>query len=397
MSHFLPIHFYLWPWLLSTLVLLSGVMPAVGAATTMEASVTPSSLPLNPEPDTLRMPSSDRLPPSEAAAPTPLPSTDRPGPYVDPASAYPLEGYGLTVGDIVFVTVVNVPDYSGTFQVLPDGSLNLPVLGRVPVWGLTLTATEQAIAAGYAQADILVQPKITVSLTQISPLRIAIIGEVNRPGLYTVPPDQGRLPTVAIALDTAGGITQHTDLRHIQVRRIQANNHQEQVFTVSLWDVLTQGDRNQDLPLRDGDTILVPAATGIDVATATELATSTFSPATVRVNIVGEITQPGVMEVPPDTPLNQALLLAGGFTPRSRSNDVELLRLNPDGTVSKRAIAIDLNNATNDATNPILQDRDVILVGKSFSADVSDRLGSILQPLTGAFSLFNLFLPFFVL
>jgi polysaccharide export outer membrane protein len=307
---------------------------------------------------------------------------------------YPLDSYRLTVGDIIYVIVANVPDYSGTFQVLPDGSLNLPVLGRVEAWGKTLTEVEQAITTAYATAEILVEPRITVTLSQLSPLRIAVIGEVTHPGAYSLSPDQGRLPTVAIALDAAGGITQHTDLRSIEVRRVNPDNRREETITISLWNLLTQGDRSQDIPLRDGDTIVVPQAESVSIPTARELAGSTFSAGAIRVNIVGEIASPGVMEVPPDTSVTEALLLAGSFTPRSRQVDVDLLRLNPDGTVTQRTLPVDFATDINNDTNPLLQDRDVILVGKNWSASVGDSIGTVTQPLSGAFSLFNLFLPF---
>ncbi|WP_225886905.1 polysaccharide biosynthesis/export family protein [Nodosilinea nodulosa] len=335
-------------------------------------------------------------------APQPMfPSVSPPGPALRPAApagplVYPLADYRLTVGDILYVIVANVPDYSGTFQVLPDGSLNLPVLGRVEVWGKTLPQVEQAITQAYAAAEILVEPRITVTMSQLSPLRVVVIGEVTHPGAYSLDPNQGRLPTVAIALDAAGGITQHTDLRSIQVRRVSADNQREETIAVSLWDLLTQGDRSQDIALRDGDTIVVPQADPT-IPTARELASSTFSAGAIRVNIVGEIAKPGVMEVPPDTSVTEALLLAGSFTPRSRRVDVQLLRLNLDGTVTQRSLPVDFASAINDETNPLLQDRDVILVGRNWSAAIGDSIGTVLQPLGAASSLLNLFLPFLLL
>jgi polysaccharide biosynthesis/export protein len=341
--------------------------------------------------------SMDQVVPRVSPSPSSLtPAQPLPSLPLEP-NLYPLRDYRLTVGDIVYVTVVNVPDYSGTFQVLPDGSLNLPVLGRVYAWGQTLAELEQGIATAYAEAQILVEPVITVSLSQLSPLRVVVVGEVSQPGVYTLAPDQGRLPTVAIALDAAGGITQHTDLRSIEVRRISPDNQREERITVSLWQLLTEGDRSQDVALRDGDTIVVPEATGIPIATARELANSTFSAGTIRINVVGEITQPGVIEVPADTSVSEALLLAGSFTNRSRRVDVQLLRLNPDGTVTQRSLPVDFASAINDETNPLLQDRDVILIGRNWSASVGDTLGTVLQPLSGAFSLINLFLPFLLL
>ncbi len=370
-----PLHRLYLPLCSSLLLLFSFAHPTY-AVTMGEA--TPQSQPFSPT-NTLpgRMPSPFQAKPD--------------GPPI-----YPLDDYRLTVGDIIYVTVANVPDYSGTFQVMPDGSLNLPVLGRVNAWGKTLTEVEQDITTAYATAEILVEPRITVTLSQLSPLRIVVIGEVTHPGAYSLAPEQGRLPTVAMALDTAGGITQHTDLRSIEVRRVNPDNRQEETLTVSLWDLLTEGDRSQDLPLRDGDTIVVPQADTVSIPTARELADSTFSAGAIRVNVVGEIASPGVMEVPPDTSVTEALLLAGSFTPRSRRVDVQLLRLNPDGTVTQRSLPVDFSSDINNETNPLLQDRDVILVGKNWSASVGDSIGTVLQPLSGAFSLFNLFLPFLV-
>lgn len=329
----------------------------------------------------------------------PLPTPHGPAPFPfspDPFSPalYPLDAYRLTVGDIVYVIVANVPDYSGTAQVLPDGSLNLPVLGRVDAWGKTLSEVAQTITQGYTIQGLLVEPRVTVTLSQISPVRVVITGEVSRPGAYTLEPSQGRLPTVAVALDAAGGITQRTDLRAIQVRRVAPNNREAETLTVSLWDLLVQGDGNQDISLRDGDTIVVPRSEGVSVATVRQLTASTFAGSGVQVNLVGEIARPGVMEVPPDTPLSEALLLAGSFTPRSRQVDVQLLRLNPDGTISQRTLPVDFAAPIDPETNPLLEDRDVIIVGRNFSASVGDTIGSVLQPLSGAFSLFNLFLPF---
>ncbi len=370
------LHWFGLPLYGSLLVLYGFTLPAQAIAM---GEATAQSQPLYPD-NTLPNPMPPLLP------------TDLDGPPV-----YPLDDYHLTVGDIIYVIVANVPDYSGTFQVMPDGSLNLPVLGRVEAWGKTLTDVEQAITEGYTTAQILVEPRITVTLSQISPLRIAVIGEVTRPGAYSLSPEQGKLPTVAIALDAAGGITQRTDLRAIQVRRVSPNNRLEETITVSLWDVLTQGDRNQNITLRDGDTIVVTQAAPIAIADAREMARSTFSSGQIRVNLVGEIASPGVMEVPPDTSVSEALLLAGNFTNRSRQVDVQLLRLNPDGTVTQRTLPVDFASAINEETNPLLQDRDVILVGRNWSASLSDSIGTVLQPLTGASSLFNLFLPFLLL
>ena len=366
---------------------------------TVEPQSAPGSPDANEQPHT--HPSEEQLlpsgiPPTEQLLPPGSMSEDLLSPdqpIITEPTLYPLDDYRLTVGDIIYVIVTNIPDYSGTFQVMPDGSLTLPVLDPVMVWGKTLAETEEAIAQAYEISEVLVEPSISVTISQISPLRVAILGEVSRPGSYTLSPYQGKLPTLSEALSTAGGITQRTDIQSIEVRRIRPDNREADIISISLWDVLAQGDLNQDIPLRDGDVILVPEAEPIPIPTARELASSSYSSGTIQINIVGEVNAPGIMEVPADTPLTEALLLAGNLNRRSR-NKVQILRLNPDGTVTHRDVPVDIHSDINHETNPILQDRDVVLVGKNWSASLIETVDGILQPFNAVTSVLNLFLPF---
>jgi polysaccharide export outer membrane protein len=419
------------------------------------------------------------------------------------------DGYVLGVGDRLRLDIFNVPEYSGEFQVLVDGSLNLPVIGMVAVQGMTLEQASDTVATRFAA--ILQRPIVTLSLLEARPITIAIAGEVNHPGSYTLTAEQihgtpsltqavqlaggirqsadirqiqirrlrprtmggeqvltvnlqellqaanlqqdvllrdgdtiliptatsvnldeaqrlananfaasqsepipiavvgevnrpgpytltaiasesnsaMQIPTVTQAIQTAGGITLSADIRKIQVRRTVFSG-EEQVIEVDFWQLLQAGDRSQDLPLQAGDTIVVPAATALSPSEITELASASFSADVMTVNVVGEVARPGAVELPPNTPLNQALLAAGGFNNRARRGTVQLIRLNPDGTVSRRSIAIDFAEGVDADHNPPLRPNDTIVVGRSSLAGISDTLGTILSPLTGVFSLFRL-------
>ena len=240
-----------------------------------------------------------------------------------------------------------------------------------------------------AQANQLAATNIAADKTQ--PLSVAIVGEVLRPGPYTIKADEkGSLPTLTKAIQTAGGITQTADIRQIQLRR-PTRNGTEQIFNLNLWQLLQAGDLRQDMALQQGDTIVIPTATALNPAEATQLAAASFSPNIIKVNVVGEVTKPGIVEVAPNTPLNQALLAAGGFNNRARKATVDLIRLNPDGTVYKRSLDVDFAKGINDKNNPSLRQNDVIVVGRSGLTQVSDTLGNILSPIGGIFSLFNFF------
>lgn len=424
--------------------------------------------------------------------------------------------YTLGAGDRVRVEVFRVSQFSGEFQVLADGSLNLPQIGNVQVKGLTLQEASQVISERYSQ--ILRYPVVSLNVSTPRPVQVGILGEVNRPGAYTLV-ETGQVPTVARALRQAGGITQMADLRQIQVRRPRGGG--EQVITVNLWDFLQTGDSGQDITLRGGDsifvptlqqtnlaesiqlastsfsadrsqslnvavvgevyrpgphtvtasartgaagetgqaagaggvetpptitraiqiaggikpqadirqiqvrrltksgteqtiaidlwkllkegdvsqdlflqdrdTIVVPTATTISPTESIQIATASFSPDSIRVNIVGEVKQPGVVRISPNTPLNQAVLAAGGFTTRARTKSVELIRLNPNGTITKRDIAVNFNNQLNDETNPPLYNDDIIIVNRSALTTFSDSLGVALTPINSFLSLFSIY------
>jgi polysaccharide biosynthesis/export protein len=112
----------------------------------------------------------------------------------------------------------------------------------------------------------------------------------------------------------------------------------------------------------------------------------------VNVQVVGEVVNPGAIAMPTRSSLNQAILAAGGFTnSRARTSTVDLVRLNPDGTVNQRSLKVDFAAAPNEETNPILRADDVVMVRRSNVARASDGLGVILNPLGGVLNLLRLF------
>lgn len=215
------------------------------------------------------------------------------------------------------------------------------------------------------------------SAEKVQPLNITVIGEVYRPGTHTVEssvtvplagnPGQARdsfnqasiFPTLTRALQSAGGIKSMANIRAIQVRRITQNGT-EQTLNVDLWALLKDGDQKQDLILQDRDTIVVPVVTSRDRVEASTIASSTFSPDRIRVNVIGEIERPGLLELPPNVPLTRAIVAAGGFNRRADRKTVEFIRLNSDGSILKRDVPVNFAAAIDDESNPTLQNEDVM-------------------------------------
>jgi polysaccharide export outer membrane protein len=228
-----------------------------------------------------------------------------------------------------------------------------------------------------------------------APRTVAVIGEVYRPGSYLVTTGGTEggagLPNVSRAIQLAGGITSQADIRNIKLRR-PTRTGTEQTVDINLWQLLQSGDVNQDVIVQDGDTIVIPTATEISPAEATQLATTTLSPAKIQVGVVGEVKRPGPVDLQPNSSLNQALLAAGGFNDaRARKGVVELVRLNPNGSVTKREVKVDLSQGINEQTNPILRNNDVVLVNRSTLARTGDGLNIIAGPLGIVVNLLRLF------
>lgn len=335
---------------------------------------------------------------NETVAPEPpMPAVLAP----EPAASFP-EAYTLGPGDRIRIDIFNIPEFSGpengVHEVLVDGTLALPMVGIVDVEGLTLTEAQAALTASYAPL-LTRPPQLTVTLLSARPVRVVVAGEVNRPGTYTIELESeagggssaGRQwPSLTQVIQEAGGITQQANIKDIQVRRQQLQG--DAVITTSLWDLIRTGDISQDIRLRDGDTIVVPKAVAISPEESVAVSSANFSPAEMPVQVVGEVASPGGVTLPANATLNQAILAAGGFeSSRAQTSTVQLVRLNPDGSVDQRTVEVNLAASANDTTNPILRPNDVVIVDRNFAAATGDTLGLFLRPLTPLAAVLRLF------
>jgi polysaccharide biosynthesis/export protein len=276
--------------------------------------------------------------------------------------------------------------------------------GRLPQ-DITLRDGDTIVVPTAARLNLAQARNLTANSFAADPTRprtVAIIGEVTRPGSYLV--TQGEtggqqngqqtitgLPTLSRALALAGGITPQANIREVIIRR-PTRTGTEQLITADLGKLITSGDINQDIIVQDGDTIFFPTATETNAAEAIQLANTTLSPATIQVGVVGEVKKPGPVDIKSNSSLNQALLAAGGFNDaRASSKAVDLIRLNPNGSVTKRQVKVDLAAGINEDTNPILRNNDVVVVGRSNIATVADPVNTIAGPFGTILSILRFF------
>ncbi len=158
--------------------------------------------------------------------------------------------YRLSHKDLLRVDVFQEPDLIKDARVANDGTITLPLVGKVPVRGRTLVEAQQLITELYNK-DYLVNPQITILILEYAERRVEVFGQVNRPGPVLIPPEESMTLTEAIA--AAGGMNRLADEKKVILTRTLSNGKTE-VFRFNFRDILR--DPNiKDPEVRDGDKI----------------------------------------------------------------------------------------------------------------------------------------------
>jgi polysaccharide export outer membrane protein len=327
---------------------------------------------------------------------------------IDPA-LYQQDAYILGPGDRVQLTLFDpgAKDLSGTFDILNDGSASFALLGSVVLSGLTLNQAQIWLQSLYARH--LNRPDLNVSVVSPRPLQVSVAGEVVSPGLYTLtrletaqveglaagagggPVQLSGLPTVVTAIQKAGGLTLNANLADVRLqRRIPGDASQVRETELNLISLLRSGDKAQNPFLFDGDTIVIGSAPAPDQEVM-ELAAANLSPQQISVTVVGEVVSPGRLSLAANTPVVQAVLSAGGPRNfRGKRSDVELVRINRNGSATRQLITIDYSQGVSGLRNPPLRDGDTVVVNRSNYALATDALGAVATPITGLVNIWGL-------
>jgi len=309
--------------------------------------------------------------------------------------------YLLGPGDRLDLKLFDAPELSGPVDVLNDGSAALPLIGSVRLTGLSIGQATSWLTALYRRQ--LLRPQLLLKVITPRPIRVALVGEVERPGLYSLTTSEtsqteggpsnsiSGLPTVVDALQKAGGITLNANLREVTLqRRLAGEPVRFKQATLNLLELLLRGDQLQNPYLFDGDTIRVGRASQ-PVAEALEVAAANFSPKQITVNVVGEVVKPGTVELMANTPLVQAVMAAGGPNSwRASKGNVELVRINRNGTATRERFTLNLSQGASNQRNPPLRDGDTVIVNRTGLAVASDTINAIGQPLTSVANVFAL-------
>ena len=217
--------------------------------------------------------------------------------------------YIVGPGDEFTVTLWGLVE--GIYKLVVDrnGEVVLPKAGVVPVAGLRYSDLKSAIHRQLAKyyKDF----NLSVSMGRLRSIRIYVVGEVMKPGSYTV----SSLSTAYNALFAAGGPTKRGTLRDIQIIR-----NGKVISRMDLYDFLLKGDKSQDAKLMHEDTILVPLIGPL-------------------VGLSGNVMRPAIYEIKDSALLKDAVDLAGGIRPMGFLQRVQVERI----VAHEKKIVVDLD------------------------------------------------------
>jgi len=172
----------------------------------------------------------------------PSPSTTLPATQAGPS-------YVIGPTDTLAISVWKEPELTESLPVRADGMISLPLLNDVKAAGLTpmeLSSTLTDRLKKYID-----DPRVTVAVTAMNSQRIYITGEVLHPGAMSLTPNMTVLQALA-----SSGFTQFASQKGIYVLRNEQGGQKK--MPVNYKKLVKGQDSAQNIPLRPGDTIVVP-------------------------------------------------------------------------------------------------------------------------------------------
>jgi polysaccharide export outer membrane protein len=237
--------------------------------------------------------------------------------------------YLLAPGDILKITVFKNADLSLDVRVSESGAIGYPLIGLVPLKGLTLPAAEAKIAQMLRDGGFVVNPQVNILLTTGFGNLVSVIGEVNHSGRYSTDVAGGH---VSGMLAAAGGVAP-TGGETVTVSGIRSGKPFRR--DVDIVKMASTGNQADDIELYGGDTLYVTRAP--------------------MFYIYGQVQKPGQYRLERGMTVIQALATGGGVTGKGTQRGIVRHRRDPSGKVKEEGVSMDTD----------VQDQDVIYVKES--------------------------------
>lgn len=229
-------------------------------------------------------------------------------------------GYIIGPNDEININIYGYQEAKYNLRVSPEGDINIPFVGVTYVAGQTI---EQATAkiksrlstSGYSNIKTGLT-KVNVTVGRIRSIKVTILGEVVKPGSYTLP----SLATAFNALYLSGGPNDVGSMRNIEILR-----NGKVISVLDIYDFLVKGNQSGNINLHDQDVIRIPAYK-------------------VRVSLEGQVKRTGLFEMKSGETLQTLLDFAGGFADSAYTASITGYKITD---LDNRIVDIDQSNFTN--------------------------------------------------
>ena len=314
--------------------------------------------------------------------------------------------YILGSGDVLFIEFKGLEIFSNFYAVNPNGELFLPELNYIKTSNLTIIELSEKLHKEYQK--IIVNPDITIKITEYRPVNFYVTGEVKNPGLYKLDYNSKatngtsiinsnknkaltQVPKLFDVIKTANGVTNRADLSKVSIIR---NNSITQgggkiKAEINFLNLIINGDQSQNERIYDGDIITIPKSDKLIKEQILAINQSNLSPNEILVYITGNVKNPGPVKLKKGSSLIQSIASTGGK--KIMTGNIEFIRFRDDGTSIKQSFKYDENAKINSYRNPILSDGDIINVQKTLLGYTSEVIKEVGSPVIAAYGLIKIF------
>jgi protein involved in polysaccharide export with SLBB domain len=209
--------------------------------------------------------------------------------------------YQIGPDDEILIDIYGYSEASYQLRVSPEGTINIPMVGIVPVSGATIEQASSRIRSRLSKIYPGINTgstSVSISLGNIRSIRVVLTGDVVKPGTYTLP----SVATVFNALYASGGPTENGSFRTIQVIRGGSI-----VAVLDVYDFLLYGSLKNNVRLQDQDVIRIPTYRN-------------------RVEVSGEVKREGIFEMMSGESLADLLRFAGDFNEQAYRARIKVLK-----------------------------------------------------------------------
>ena len=233
--------------------------------------------------------------------------------------------YRLGAGDLLEIVVFDHGEFSLDARVSQTGNITFPLVGQVPVAGLSTRDVELLLARHLIDGGFVKQPQVSVLVSEYQSQKVSVMGQVAKPGQYPLDVSKKVLDVLALA----GGVLNDTAADDLTL--VRADSSRVVIDLQKLFD----GDPAANLGVQDGDTVFIAHAP--------------------QFYIYGQVQHPGQYRLERHTTISQAISLGGGLMPRGTQRGAVIKRVDPSGKEHRYSVRED----------DVLQPNDVLMIKTS--------------------------------